>query len=481
MQFGGEGGAGPRDPRPDAERMLGAPMADPLVSPSPPALPGPPFIGSGIPFLRDPTAFLTRSRARVGDVFQAKIFGFDLLFVFSPAGLRSLYQLPEDVASFTEATRALIGLKLPPSLLGGDMKMFHHLFGKDRMEGYVAHIHDAVLGEMERLGDRGELEVFRHMKGLVHRVGFRCWAGREAASPRYFDRLVSLFERLDPEQAFIHPAQMLFTVLTRKAPERRALREVQEILTSIRDERRQRGVREGDMLEQLEELYADLPALERDAKVAGDVILLHLASQTNLYASMAWVLCNLLAHPAHRERFETDCLSLAETNGPSWPREPQALATLTHFEQCAHESIRLAQRSLTLRRVVKPCTLDTGRATYALRPGVFVATLLSVMNSAFDGLEVFDPTHYVRGRVADRVGLPTKESVSTFGHGRHACVGERFAMSAMKITLGAYLTRFELTPRFQTAAPPPGQMGAVSRAAAPCVVAYRRRPEVTSR
>jgi cytochrome P450 len=267
---------------------------------------------------------------------------------------------------------------------------------------------------------------------------------------------------------------MLLTVLTRKAPERRALREVQTILTSIRGERRRRGVREGDMLEQLEGLYADLPSAERDAKVAGDVILLHLASQTNLYASMAWVFVNLLGHPEHRERFETECLSLAKTHGPSWLRDPEALAKLTHFEQCAQESIRLAQRSLTLRKVVQPCTLDTGAATYTLSPGVYVATLLSVMNSAFDGLEVFDPAHYERGRVAERVGLPTKESVSTFGHGRHACVGERFAMNAMKITLGAYLTRFDFTPRFTTAAAPPGQMGAVSRAAAPCVVAYRR-------
>jgi cytochrome P450 len=458
--------------------MRFARVADPLVTPLPPQIPGPPFVGCGVDFLRDPTAFLKGARGRMGDVFQAKIFGFDLLFVFSPAGLRSLYQLPEEVASFTEATRTLIGLKLPASLLAGDMRMFHHLFGKDRMEGYVAHIHDAVREEMDRLGDEGELEIFGHMKGLVHKIGFRCWAGREAASPRYLRRLVALFEQLDPEQAFVHPAEMLLTVVTRKAPERRALREVQAILTSIRDERRRRGAREGDMLDQLGDLYADRPDAERDASVAKDVILLHLASQTNLYASMAWVLINLLSYGDHRERFLAECRAIADVHGPGWLREPRALAEMSHLERCAQESIRLAQRSLTLRKVVRPCVLETGAASYTVRPGVYVATLLSVMNSAFDGLEVFDPAHYERGRVADRVGLPTKESVSTFGHGRHACVGERFAMNAMKVTLGSYLSRFTFTPRFTTAEPPPGQMGAVSRAAAPCVVAYRRRGEV---
>jgi cytochrome P450 len=451
-------------------------MAEPLVSPAPPQIPGPPFLGCAVDFLRAPTDFLKASRARLGDVFQARIFGFDLLFVFSPAGLRSLYQLPEDVASFTEATRALIGLKLPPSLLSGDMRMFHHLFGKDRMEGYVAHVLDAVREETDRLGDRGEIEVFGHMKGLVHKIGFRCWAGREAASPRYLGRLVELFERLDPEQAFVHPARMILTILTRKAPERRALRDVQAILTSIRAERRRRGVREGDMLEQLEELYADRPDAERDASIAKDVVLLHLASQTNLYASMSWVLVDLLAHPEHRDRFLAEARALAATHGPAFLGDPRALAKMAHFERCAQESIRIAQRSITLRKVLRPCTLDAGSSRYEVRPGVYVATLLSVMNSAFDGLDVYDPDHYDdRGRIAERVKLPTRESVSTFGHGRHACVGERFAMNVMKITLASYLERFTLTPRYAAPAPPPGQMGAVSRAAAPCVVAYERR------
>ena len=85
------------------------------------------------------------------------------------------------------------------------------------------------------------------------------------------------------------------------------------------------------------------------------------------------------------------------------------------------------------------------------------------------------PTRIQRGRPSDRLGLPTRESVSTFGHGSHACPGRRFALAAIGITIAAHLARFELTPRFERAEPKPGQMGAVARAAGPARSAYRRR------
>ena len=199
----------------------------------------------------------------------------------------------------------------------------------------------------------------------------------------------------------------------------------------------------------------DLPEAQRLEHVARDVIDLHLASQSNLYAAMSWTLVNLLLEP-------------------SW--QAAALGDRGLLEACALESIRLAQRSLTLRKVMQPCRVNDGTIEYVVQPGVYVATLLSVGNQAFAGLERFDPGHYERGRPADRIGLPTRESVSTFGHGSHACPGRHFALAAIEIAIRAHLTRFELTPRFARAEPKPEQMGAVARAASACPVAFRRRP-----
>ena len=56
------------------------------------------------------------------------LFGAELLFTFSPMGLRSLYEVRESDASFTEATRGLLGLKLPAEVIeGGNMKKFYQV------------------------------------------------------------------------------------------------------------------------------------------------------------------------------------------------------------------------------------------------------------------------------------------------------------------------------------------------------------------
>jgi cytochrome P450 len=429
-----------------------------------------PWLGQLVPFLRDPNAFLTATRARLGDTFLVDLAGFRLLFVFGPVGLRSLYGLAEDEASFGEATRTLLGLKLPPELQAGDLAMFQHLFNRERMESYLGHIGAAVDDAFAELGPAGELEIFGHMKRLVHRIGFRCWAGREAATPPHFDPLVACFERIDPEEAFVHPARLAWTIVTRKAPERRALAAAAMRLTIIWADRARRGVREDDMLDQLHALFPGEPE-----RVAKNVMILHLASLSNLYAALAWTLVNLLLHPEHREAVRAETAAVAARYGAQWLRDQRALAELPLLDACAMESIRMAQRSLTLRKVMRPCRVETDQGTFALDPGVYVATLLAVNNTTHDTLDRFDPRHYEHGKLADHVRVPGKEMVSTFGHGRHACVGERFAMAAIKIAVLRHLEAFDLEPGFAHAEPPRGQMGAVARSAAPCPVRYRRR------
>jgi cytochrome P450 len=296
----------------------------PSVTPAPPRAPsGLPWLGQIVPFLRDPNTFLSDARTRLGDTFLVDLAGFRLFCVFGPIGLRSLYALPEDEASFGEATRTLLGLKLPPALQAGDLAMFQHLFSRERMESYLGHIGAAVDDALVELGDAGEVELFAHMKRLVHRIGFRCWAGREAATPPHFEALVHAFERLDPEEAFVHPSRLLWTVVTRKAPERRALAAAAMRLAIIWADRARRGVREDDMLDQLHRLFPGEPE-----RVAKNVMILHLASLSNLYAALAWTFVNLLLHPTHRDAVRAEADAVAARYGATYLRDQRALADL---------------------------------------------------------------------------------------------------------------------------------------------------------
>jgi cytochrome P450 len=406
--------------------------------------------------LRDPTGHLRRQRDERGDTFIVDAGGHRLLCVFSAEAVRCLYGYAEHEASFGLATFELIRRKVPDELFAGRRNTPHDLFGRQETERYLDNLEEAMAIEIDALGREGHFEIFAECRRLGHRLGLGSWAGVEAASPRYMRRLVPLFDRLDGSEAFVRPARTLLTSATGKVLERRAMHGIEEAVAEIWAERRRLGVERDDFLSQLYRSFEDLPPGERDVQVARDLILIQMGSQSNLYAAVAWTLVNLLLH--------RDTLARVRAG------EDGVL------EECAYESIRLAQRSITLRRVLRPVDLDDGTRTYRVDPGIMIATMLSVTNtSAASGLDHFDPAHYRGRRLTPTVVLPTKELVSTFGHGIHTCPAQRFSISAIVIAVRSLLERFDLEPRFTEARPRTRQIGGVARAERPCVVRYRAR------
>ncbi len=434
------------------------PAPPPQVAPLPPRAPGGlPWLGSGLALLRNPTEFFATARRRLGDTFVVDAFGHRLFCVFSPEGVRRLYALPEEEASFGLATFELVFRhKAPLELVIGRRNRPQDLFGSQQVEGYLGTLESAVALQLDELGPAGELEAFAWARRLGHRLGLACWAGEEAAAAARLDRLIPLFDRLDTAESFVAPWRLVVTRATGNLRERRAMAGIEAIVAEIVGARERAGVVRGDFLERIVRSWEGVEGDARGLGIARDVIVIHLGAQSNLYAALAWTLVNLLLHPEHLARV------LAGDDG--------------HLERCASESIRLAQRSLTLRRVMKPLELDDGRRTHRLAPGVMLATMLSVTNAtAAPGLDRFDPDHWEGRRLSPRVPLPARELVSTFGHGRHSCPAQRFSISAIRISLRGLLERFELEPRFREARPRARQLGAVARPERPCRVTYRAR------
>ena len=430
----------------------------PAVAPMPPRIAGVvPWLGAGAALLRNPTAFFESMRARHGDTFVTDAFGFRLFCVFSPDGVRTLYALPESEASFGLATFNLVFKhKAPLELIAGRRHRPHDLFGSQEVEGYLGEVERAVALQLDELGDAGRFETFAFARRLGHRIGLGCWAGEEAASAAYLDRLIPLLDRLDTAESFVNPALLFVARATGKRREKAALAGLDALLGEILRSRDASGTLRGDFLDQIRNAWSDTNGLAREQGIARDVVLIHLGAQSNLYAALAWTLVNLLLHPALLARVSAGDDDL--------------------LERAASESIRLAQRSLTLRQVMKPLDLDDGARRYRLAPGVLIATMLSVTNaSAAPGLDRFDPDHYEGRRLAKHIEVPARELVSTFGHGRHACPAQRFSITAIRVSLRRLLDRFDLAPRFASAAPRARQLGAVARAAGPCVVEYRAR------
>jgi cytochrome P450 len=350
----------------------------------------------------------------------------------------------------------MISHKAPAELFDGRRVTPHDLFANSELEGYLDELGAAMAAEIDVLGPSGRLEVFAECRRLAHRLGLSAWAG-EGGDSRYLDRLTPAFDRLDTAESFVHPTQMLRTWATRKRHEQAAMAQIESVLAEILDTREWAGEWPDDWLTRIWEAHADRSPAERRVHVARDVIVIHLGSMSNLYAAMGWTLIEVLRQPSLRA-------SVLDGDDEL-------------LERAASESIRMAQRSITLREVLTPIEVDDGTTTYRLEPGVLLATMLSVTNTtACPALRTFDSDHYVGRRLAGSVDVPTKELVSTFGHGRHSCPAARFSISAIRLAVRALLDTYDMTGDLADVRPLRGQLGGVARGDRPAWITYRRRP-----
>ncbi len=438
-----------------------------------------PWIGPGLSLLQDPTSFFQRQRERVGETYLIESFGYRLVCVFSPVGVKNLWALPEGAASKGLADFSMLSHKVPTDLFAGRRTFPHMLFARDDVEVYLENLNDAVDLELEAMGAQGEIEAFAFCRRLAHRMGLASWGSRAAAEPHRLEKLIEALDALDSSESFVHPVRGIKTWATGKRRERAALAEIESIYDAILREypplpdldsggaaalreaesksEPDEAVVEPGFFDRIRMAWRDEPnETKRNRGIARDVVRVHMGSQSNLFAAMAWTVIHLLERPKLLEQVRAGDDAL--------------------LERCAHESIRLRQRSIVLRKILKPCTIADEHAEYALEPGLFLATMMSVTNTqGAEGLGQFDPDHY-RGPQFQRGGeLGARELVTTFGHGAHYCPAQRFSISAICIGKRALLDHFELEPRFKNPAPLRRQIGGVARADRPCTIGYLRR------
>ena len=403
----------------------------------------------------DPVASLAEARMSLGDTFVVDSGDDRYLFVFSPTGVAEFYALPESVASKGVADWRMLRRKLPDEMFVGRRVLPDQLFGREDVAVYLRNVTLALDATVGELGPEGEVDVFVLSRRLGHRIGLASWGGPNSATGPRFEQLVDAFDALDGSDSFVHPDAMAAVASTGKSAEYDALRVIVGAFGSALDELP--GVEaEHPLFARIAAAWTGESTEECRNGLALDLALIHVASMSNMFAALGWALIDLVAHAAEADRARG--------------------GDRRFTERCALESIRLAQRSIMARYVLAPVSLDVGDCVHSVAPGVTVATLLPLTNtSAAPGLEVWDPDHWRGRRLADTSKLATVELVTAFGHGRHTCPAQPFALSAMTAAVTALLAEFELTARWsEPPRPVPAQIGGVARAAGPCPLHYRR-------
>src|SRR4051812_27951173 len=301
----------------------------------------------------DPVTALSAARRELGDTFAVQSGETTYLFVFAERALQAFYAVPERNASKGLADYRMLVRKLPIELFAERRTFPHDLFGAQEVEGYLENLDWAIASQIAELGHAGTFDVFALARRVGHRLALACWIGREAP----IDALIADFDVLNGAEAFVHPEHMARA--TQEA-ERDALARVEAAVSELLA----RADRIPSFLDDIAARWADVDPDAAAAGVAGDVGVVHIATMTNLFAALAWTLALALLHP----------------QGAS-------------LDRCALEAIRLGQRSLMLREVLRPFSFDDGRGEYALHRGVQLATMLPVTNIERPGPE-YDPARW---------------------------------------------------------------------------------------
>ena len=430
-------------------------MPDPLV-PRPPLA-----VGHGLPWhvpVEDAVAEIAAARARYGDTFTIEHGRDHYLFTFSPVGVESFYALREAEASKGVADYLMLRRKLPDVLFEGRRTLPGTLFGREDVAGFLGHLEQALDTALGELGPSGSADVFDLTRRLGHRLGLASWIGPPAASGPVFDRLVAAFDRLDGSDAFVHPDAMAAVAASGKRAEHAALEEVVSVVGDLLDVDRPHSPSSRTVLfERIVAAWAGEDDALRRRGIALDVVLVHVASMSNLHAALGWALVDLLQHPG-------DLARVRDGDG-------------AHTQRCALESTRMAQRSTMARSGVAPVRPGVGDAVYSVPSGWTIATLLPLLNtSAAPGLDLWRPERWDRHRLRDTPGLASPQLVTAFGHGRHTCPAQPFSLAAMSTALQRLVSALDLAPAW--AAPPTpvaAQIGGIARAAGPVPVLYTAR------
>lgn len=314
----------------------------------------------------DAVAAIGDARQRFGDTFVVDSGRDRYLFTFSARGVESFYALPEEIASKGLADFRMLARKLPDAIFAGRRTLPSQLFRRDDVAVYLANLDRAIAATVDELGDAGTVDLFALTRRLGHRMGLASWGGPGAAIDATFNELVAAFDTLDGADAFVHPDAMAAVAASGKAAEIAALERIAELIGAGIADLPGREAEHG-LFARIVDAWSDAGADEQERGVAFDVALIHVASMSNLASALGWVIVDLLYEADERARI---------IGGDA-----------SNSEQCALESIRLAQRSIMSRYVMAETSFDVGDATYQVGAGVTIATLLPLTNTETPGYD----------------------------------------------------------------------------------------------
>ncbi len=400
-----------------------------------------PLIGHTIDFARDPVGLLQRAYDECGRVAQFKLAGKNVTLFTGPEAHESLFRLPDEVLSPSEAYKMMIPVfgkgvvyDTTPERMYEQLHMLHPALRNKRMRTYTEIIADETHKIISNWGDEGQIEVCEFFATLTSFTSSRCLLGEEFRN-EMSEEFARVYEDLE---AGIVPLAYVNAHLPIPAFRRRdrARARLGEMVSTIIERRRRKGIHSEDFTQTLmESTYADGTSLT-DHEITGILIAAMFAGHHTSSVTTAWALLELLRAPDYHDKV---CTEIRERFSADEGYSFERMRELERTEWAIKEALRIHPPLFMLfRAALEDCEIYG----YQVKKGDWVSVSPLVAhreNEVFENALEYDPDRYGPGREEDRRPF----AYMSFGGGRHKCLGNAFAILQMKTIFGVLLNNYD--------------------------------------
>lgn len=431
-----------------------------------------PFLGHAPQLKMRPMELLMEGQRQFGELFSVNLAG-QMTAVFSgPKANEAFFRAPDDQFSAKEAYQMMVPVfgkgvvyDTAPEIMAEQVGFLFPALKEQRLRTYVHWFNEEMDRYFATWGQEGTADIYTTTNELTMFIAGRCLLGKH-----FRNNLSTEFA------ALYHDLQLGINILAFFAPHLpipafkkrdRARIKVEEIISGIVRDRRQRGIIEEDFVQTLMEAKYSGGRSLTDNEITGLLLAGLFGGQHTSAVLSAWGLIEAARHP------HVMAPVMAEQQAVLGERREVTMDDLRLMPQLERLVMETERTHPPLIILMRKVLRDFTYKNFLVPKGwmAMVSPGLShMLPDVFKNPELFDPTRFAPGREEHKQANYT---MITFGGGKHRCIGMAFGFLQVRAVVNYVLRNFDLT--LQDPGVKPDFSGNVVGPQQPCMVRYRRK------
>ncbi|WP_425076092.1 cytochrome P450 [Psychroserpens sp. S379A] len=408
------------------------------------------FIKHSLEILQNPLPFHHNNFIEHGDVFRLKI-GFNTEAFFCRDAALAEYVLQKNQKNYvkskiqTEDLAKYVGKGLLTS--EGEhwrkqRKLIQPAFHKKQLQNLLDSIKKAILSEYSRINTNKVIDIFPILNDLAFQTVVKSLFS-SAANQNDIDRLQYITE--SAQKMLVKELRQpylgwWFSLSGTIDKHLKLTREARQILKRIVNERRASNIKQNDLLDMLLDAKYDDGSFMEEEQLIDEILILFTAGHETTSNALTFTFQLLAKHPEWQENIYKEYIDIKQQTEDVMT---QIMASKI-CQQVVEESMRLYPPAYFIDRVNLSPDDFNGMHFKAGSNLLFSVYEMHRHPDLWEQPEVFLPQRFKEG------GRKFSSQYFPFGAGPRKCIGNNFAMFEMIIAVSELISKYRISPEFDT-------------------------------